>query len=137
MLIREDCTSAFKWKRTIRFLIYADDVRGFHWAFVHLGEDCNINPQVLKQLEQFTYLSSVDVFHASLLRTMIRKVEKVTSNSKVNLARLPPCHSALKKHVQYMIQRDALYKASRRTDYGILEPAWSCGPNLPTSLASW
>ncbi|KAI9541765.1 hypothetical protein NQZ68_027129 [Dissostichus eleginoides] len=80
----EDCTSAFKGKGK---------------AFSQLGDNWNVKPEVLKQLEQFTCLiygesreSSVDAVRAKLLRKMV--------GSKVDLARLPPCYDALKPHVQ-------------------------------------
>ena len=38
-----------------RVLETAGDDRSFHWDLVHLGEDCNIKPQVLMQLEQFIF----------------------------------------------------------------------------------
>ena len=61
---------------------------------------------------------SMDVVQAKLLRKMVGEDEKRTSKSKVDLARLPPCHSALKSLVQCMIQRVALYK---RADEPILD----------------
>ena len=70
---------------------------------------------VLKQLEQCTCLmyaqnreSSVDVVRAKHLRNIVGEGEKLTSESKVDLARLPPCHSALKMHVQRVNHRVAL-----------------------------
>jgi len=77
--------------------------------------------------------------------------EKLTSKSKVDLTRLPPCHLVLKPHVQRMNHRVALYKRAdqailqipklcddgqgwRRTTEGVLELVWSCGPALPTPL---
>ena len=64
--------------------------------------------------------SSVDVVRAKLLRKMMGEEEKLTSKSKVDLARLPPCHSALKPHVQRVNDRVALYK---RAEEPILEKA--------------
>ncbi len=88
---------------------------------------------------------------AKLLRKMVGEDEKLTSKSKIDLARLPPCHSALKPHVQRVNHRVALYKQADEpilctpkpyedgqgwmgTDEGVLEPVWSCGHILPTSL---
>lgn len=95
--------------------------------------------------------SSVDVVRAKLLRKMVGEDEHLTSKSKVDLARLPPCHSALKPHIQRVNHRVALYKRANegilerpkpyddeqgwmRTDDGVLEPVWSCSPILPMSL---
>ena len=95
--------------------------------------------------------SSVDVVRAKLLRNMVGEDKKLTCKSKVDLARLPPCHSALKPHARRVNYRVALYKRAdepilenpkpydegqgwMKTDEGVLKPVWSCGPILPTSL---
>ena len=130
----------------------------FHKVFRHLSDNWNIKPQVLKQLELFTCLmygqsreSLVDIVHAKLLCKMVVEEEKLTSKSKVNQACLPPCHCALKLHVQHVNHHVTLYKQAdepilkkpkpydegqgwMRTDEGVLEPMWSSGPVLPTSL---
>ena len=62
--------------------------------------------------------SSVDVVRTKLLRKMVGEDEKLTSRSKVDLARLPPCQSALKPHIQRVNHRSALYK---RANEAILE----------------
>ena len=122
------------------------------------NDNWNVKPQVLKQLEQLTCLmytqsreSSVDVVRAKLLRKMVGEDEELTSKSKVDLARLPPYHSALKPHIQRVNHRVALYKRANeailerpkpyddgqgwlRTDDGVMEPVWSCTPILPMSL---
>ncbi|KAK5931215.1 hypothetical protein CgunFtcFv8_027381 [Champsocephalus gunnari] len=97
----------------------------FHRAFSQLGDNWNVKPEVMKQLEQFTCLiygesreSSVDVVRAKLLHKMVGQDDKLTAKSKVDLARLPPCYDALKPHVQRVNHRVALYK---RSDESILE----------------
>ena len=77
--------------------------------------------------------------------------EKLTSKRKVDLARLPPCHPALKPHLQQVNHLLALYKRADesilekpnpyddgqgwiRTKDGVLEPVWSCDAALQTSL---
>ncbi|KAK1892233.1 Protein adenylyltransferase FICD [Dissostichus eleginoides] len=95
----EDCPSAFKGKGKVGPLKKLVKNPKFHRAFSQLGDNWNVKPEVLKQLEQFTCLiygesreSSVDAVRAKLLRKMV--------GSKVDLARLPPCYDALKPHVQ-------------------------------------
>ena len=61
--------------------------------------------------------SSMDGLRGKLLRKIVES-EKLTSKSKVDLARLPPCHSALKPHLQRVNHRVALYM---RADESILE----------------
>ena len=85
------------------------------------------------------------------MRKMVGENEKLTSKSKVDLARLPPCHSALKQHVHRVNHRMCLYKRAdipilakpkpydpgqgwMKTDDGVLEPLWSSNPVLPESL---
>ncbi|XP_034071932.1 uncharacterized protein LOC117545981 [Gymnodraco acuticeps] len=153
----EDCTSAFKGKGKVGPLKKQEKNPKFHRAFSQLGDNWNVKPEVLKQLEQFTCPlygesreSSVDVVRAKLLRKMVGQDDKLTAKSKVDLARLPPCYDALKPHVQRVNHRVALYMRAdesilekpilydeeqgwMRTD-GVLRPVWSCGPVLPTSL---
>ena len=81
---------------------------------------------------------------------MVGGDDKLTTKSKVDLARLPPCYSALKPHIQHVNHRVALYKRADEAivekpkpydegqgwlkTEGVLKPVWSCGPVLPTSL---
>ena len=57
-------------------------------------------------------------FGAKLLRKIVGEDEKLISKPKVDLAHLPPCHSALKPHLQRVNHRVVLYK---RADESILE----------------
>ena len=121
----EDCTSAFKGKWKVGPLRKLEKNPRVHSAFRQLGVEWNIQPHTLEQLEQFTCLmygqsreSSVDVVRTKLLRKMVGEDQKLTSMSKVDLARLPPCQSALKPHIQRVSHRAALYK---RANEAILE----------------
>ena len=76
--------------------------------------------------------------------------DELTSKSKVDLARLPPCYSTLKPHIQRVNHRVALYKRADEAivdktkhydegqgwlkNKGVLMPVWSCSPVPPTSL---
>ena len=130
----------------------------FHKAFRQLGDDWHVDSFVLTQIDQFTCLmhgwssdTSVDVVRAKLLRKMVGENEKLTFKSKVHLARLPPCESALKQHVNCVNHCMCLYKRAdipilekfkpydqgqgwMRTNEGVLEPLWSSVPVLPESL---
>ena len=125
MFSGEDCTSAFKGKGESGAIEKAGEEpqvsEGIHGNLVIW----TVKTEVLKQLEQFTCLmygqsreSSVDVVRAKLLRKMVGEDEKLTSKSRVDLARLPPCHSALNPHIQRVNYRATLYK---RADQPILE----------------
>lgn len=154
----EDCTSAFKGKGKVRPLKKLEKNPKFHKAFQQLGDDWDVDLFMQTQIEQFTCLmygrsrdTSVDVARAKLLRKMVGENEKLTSKSKVDLARLPPCQSALKQHVNRVNHHICLYKRAdipilekpkpydqgqgwTRTNEGVLEPLWSSVPVLPKSL---
>lgn len=154
----EDCTSSFKGKGKVGPLKKLEKNPRFHKAFRQLGDDWKVKPQVMKQLEQFTCLvygdsreSSVNVVRVKQLRKMVGEDKKLTSKSKVDLGRLPPCQSALEPHIQRVNHRVALYKRADQplvekprpydeqqgwvmTDQRDLEPLWSRDPVLPTSL---
>ena len=74
----------------------------------------------------------------------------MTRKSKIDLARLLPCHPALKPHLQLVNHRVALYKRADesilgkpnpyddgqrwiKTEDGVLELVWSCDAALPNS----
>ena len=123
----------------------------FYKAFRQLSEEWNLKYHVLKQLEEFTGQnreSSIDGLRAKLPRKIVIEDDKLTSKSKIDLVRLPPCHSALKPHLQRLNHHVALYKRADesilykfkpyddgqgwiRTDDGVVEPVWSCGAALP------
>jgi len=109
-------------------------------------------------LEQFACLmfgysreSSINSVRGNLLRKMVGDDKKLTSKSKVDLARLPPCAAALKPHNQRVNHHVSLYKHAhesivekpqpheegqgrKKNDDDLLEPIWSCEPILPSSL---
>ena len=59
--------------------------------------------------------TSVDGARVKLLRKITGEGEKLTSKSKVDLGRLPPCYSACSKaHVQRVNHRVALYKRAHQ-----------------------
>ena len=60
----------------------------------------------------------MDGLRAKHLRKIVGDNEKLTSKSKIDLARLPPCYYALKPHLPRLNHRVALYK---RADESILE----------------
>ena len=154
----EDCTSAFKGKGKVGPLKTLEKNPRFHKAFRELGDNWDVKLDVMRQLEKFTCViygesreSSVDIVRVKLLQKMVGKDKKLTSKSKVDLGRLPPCHFALQPHIQRVNHRVALYKRANenilekpnphdegqgwiRTDEGLLKPLWSYGPILPTSL---
>ena len=109
----EDCTSAYKGKGKMGPMKKLEKNPKYHSAFRKLGDDWNVSPQLLKELEQFTCLiygqsreSSVDVVcHKLLIRSSFL-------SPNVDLARLPPCNSALRPHIQRVNHRVCLYKCA-------------------------
>lgn len=160
VLTGEDCTSSFKGKGKVAPLRRKLEKNpNFHKCFQQLGDDWNVNAEVLKEVEKFMCLmygqsreTSVDGARVKLLRKMVGDGEKLTSKSKVDLGRLPPCYSALKPHVQLVNYRVALYKWAhqaivekskpyeegrgwlRNDSNNMLESIWSCGGILLTAL---
>ncbi len=112
----------------------------------------------MTDVEAFTCLmygqgreTSVDVVRAKMLRKMVGENENLTTKSKVDLTRLPPCRNSLVPHVGRVNYRLAIYKRANqacfwrpkpydndqrwvKTEKGFVEPVWSCGPILPPSL---
>ena len=86
-----------------------------------------------------------------MLKKMVGENEVLTSKSRVDLSRLPPCRDSLVPHIGRVNYRLANYKRAHKsifwrpnpydpgqgwekTEEGILEPVWSSGLVLPPSL---
>ena len=57
-----------------------------------------------------------------MLRAMVGDDDRITSKSKVDLAQLPPCQSALIPHIQRVHHRVALYKRVKHPHFPRLLP---------------
>ena len=88
-----------------------------------------------------------------MLKKMVGENEELSMRSKVDLSRLPPCRDNLVPHIDRVNYRIANYKRAHqaifwrpnpyesrqgweKTEEGVLEPVWSCGPILPPSLVA-
>ena len=113
---------------------------------------------MIDDIEAFTCLmygqareKSVNAVCSIMLKKMVGEDKQLTTKSKVDLARLPPCRDNLVPHIGRVNHRLAIYKQAdkpifwcpkpcdpaqgwEKNDEGILEPLWSCGPILPPSL---
>ena len=83
-----------------------------------------------------------------MLKKMAGEGQTITKSSKVDLSRLPLCHSSLVPHIKRVNYRVAQWKRSHikkpdipsPTDHrwelseGVLEPLWSDGPVLPARV---
>lgn len=126
--------------------------------FRELGDEWKIKPEVVDDIEAFTCLmygygreKSVNAVRTIMLNKMVGHEEQLTTKSKVDLSRLPPCKDNLTPHIYRVNHRLAIYKRAHqriilspkpfdpeqgweKTADGILEPMWSCGSILPPSL---
>ncbi|XP_063959228.1 uncharacterized protein LOC135154916 [Lytechinus pictus] len=154
----EDVTSAFKGKGKVGPLKKLQSHPKYHTAFRKLGDEWSVEPEVLDDIEAFTCLmyghareKSVNAVRSIILKQMVGDDERLTSKSKVDLSRLPPCRDNLVPHINRVNHRLAHYKRAEemifyspkpydpgqgweKTKEGILQPIWSCGPILPPSL---
>ena len=113
---------------------------------------------IQQELKEFTCLmygdtreTKVNLVRGKMLRKMVGGNKKLTSNSKIDLARLPPCLNSLKPHIERSNYRVACLKRANIpifytpkpddegkgwmiNDVGNLEPIWSYGDILPSSL---
>ena len=94
---------------------------------------------------------SVNSVRSIMLRKMVGENKELTTKSKVDLSRLPPCRDSLIPYIARVNYRLANYKRAlkaiflcpnpydpgqfwEKTEEGVLERVWSCGPVLSTSL---
>ena len=123
-----------------------------------LGNGWSVETEVMDAVEEFTCLmygyareKSVDSVRSIMLKKMVGEDERMTTKSKVDLSRLPPCKNNLTPHVQRVNHRLANFKRAHianangpkphdpdqgweKTANGVLEPIWTCGLVLPPSL---
>ncbi|EDO31951.1 predicted protein [Nematostella vectensis] len=154
----EDATSAFKGKGKVGPLKKLQKHQKYQRSFSKLGMEWTLDGETMNELGAFTCLMygypreiSVNMVRSIILGKMIGGNERLTIKSKVELSRLPPCRDNLVPHMQRVNHRVASYKRAdqavfwrpypfepgqgrERNDDGLLEPVWSCGPVLPTSL---
>ena len=96
----------------------------------------------------------VNIVRAKMMHKMVGRNDKLTSKSKVDLARLSPCLNSLKPHIESVNYRVACLKEAHmpifdmpkpdeegkgwmKNDAGALEPIWSYGDVLPPSLVDF
>ena len=91
----EDCTSVFKGKGEVGPLKKLQKNPKYQKAFRQLGDDWTVKPEVMADVEAFTCLmygqareTSVDVVRGKMLKKMVGEDERLTTKSKVDLARL-------------------------------------------------
>lgn len=123
-----------------------------------LGDEWSIKKETIDDIEAFTCLmygqprvKSIDIVRSLMLKKMVGEDEELTTKSKVDLARLPPCKDNLVPHIYRVNHRLATYKRAdqgifwcpkphepeqgwEKTEEGTLEPIWSLGPILPPTL---
>jgi len=112
----------------------------------------------MQDLEQFTCImygnareTSVDSLRVKMLKKMCGDDEVLSTKSKIDLSRIPPCRDSLVPHSQRSNHRMACHKRAQqqiiekpkpddpnqgwtKEENGVLQPIWSNGPILPLSL---
>lgn len=123
-----------------------------------LGDEWSVHDNIIDFLEEFTCVmygypkeKSINSVRSIMLKKMVGDGEKMSTKSKIDLSRLPPCKANLVPHIQRVNHRLAIYKRAHipvfwrpnpydsgqgweKTDEGFLEPIWSSDPILPPSL---
>ena len=126
----EDCTSAFKGEGAL--------LNNYHAIIPTIlgGDEWKVKP-LQEQLEGYTCVT-------------YSQASETSTWSGVHFARLPPCQDSLIPHIQWVNYRVVCYKRAaepvfwrpkpydgdlgwEKSEGGILEPVWSCGPILPPS----
>ena len=87
---------------------------------------------------------SINSVRSTMLKKMVGEDEQLTVKCKVDLSRLPPCRDNLVPYIWRVkwaekadFWRPKAYDPGQgwqKTEEGILESVWSCGPVLPPSL---
>ena len=126
-------------------------------AFRKLGNDWTIQDSVFEDIETFTcarygypWESSVNIVRSKMLKNMVGEDKPLSADSKVDLARLPPCKTSLLPHVQRVNYRLCCYKKAHIPIFewpkpydkeqgwvqenNIIEPLWTKGIILPQSV---
>lgn len=130
----------------------------YFFFFRKLGDEWSITQEVTDDIEAFTCLmygcareKSVNDVRSIMLKQMVGENEQLTTKSRVDLSRLPPCRDNLVPHLGRVNYRLASFKRANepifwspkpydngqgweKNEEGLLEPMWSCGPILPPSL---
>jgi len=129
------------------------------FPFRKLGDEWSADQDVTDELEAFTCLmyghaqeKSVNSVRSIMLQKMVGEKQELTTKSKVDFSRFPPFRDSLIPHIGRVNYSLANYKRAhkaiflhpnrslrswagwKKTEEGVLEPVWSCGPVLPPSL---
>ena len=93
----------------------------------------------------------VNAVRVKMLKKMVGEDETLSTKSKVDFSKLPPCQDSLIPHIQRVNHRVAQFKKAGiaiddqpkpfdedqgwiKNERGEIEPVWSVGQVLPTSL---
>lgn len=156
MYTGDDCNSAFRGKGKVGPLQKLQKYPRFQKLFKDLGSDWKVKDEVYEALEEFTCLmygntriKCVNEVRLLMLRKMVGEEDKLSSKSRVDFSRLPPCKDSLYPHIDRVNYRLCQWKRSHIPIYnspfpqdghgwnkvdGRLEPLWSRGPILPPTM---
>ena len=152
----EDCTSAFKGKGKVGRP--TPEMPKFHSTFSQLGSIWKVSDESTAKLEAYTCAmygypreTEINVVRLKMLKKMVGEDETLSTKSKVDLSKLPPCRDSLIPHIQRVNYRLAQFKNAciaiddqpepfehengwSKNERGDIEPVWSMGEVFPTSL---
>ena len=137
------------------FLIKKKATDFYSCSFKKLGEEGKIKDSVLNEIKPFTcamygYPRETQVYcvRSKMLKKMVGKDKPLSTDSKVGLARVPPCRDSLLPHVHRVNYRVSCYKKAHiliferpkpydedqewaRGEANMIEPLWTNGTIPP------
>ena len=139
------------------FLIKKKAIDFYSCSYRKLNEDWETEDSVLDKIEAFTGAmggypreTQLNYVRSKMLKKIVWEDKPLNIDSKVDLARLPPCRDSLLPHVQRVNHKVSCYKKAHisifehpkpydedqgwvRREKNIIEPLWTKGNILPQS----
>ena len=137
------------------FLIKKKAIDFYSCSNRKLGKDWKIEDSVLDEIDAFASAmygypreTQINCIRSKMLKKMVAEDKPLSTDSKVDLARLPPCRNSLLPHIQRVNYRASCYKKAHilifertkiyhedqgwvRGETNIIEPLWTKGSILP------
>lgn len=152
----EDCNCAFRGKGKIGPMKKMQKKPMYVDVFEKLGSSWGVSEDTMEKLEQFVCfmygfprIKHVNEVRSIMLQKMVGEGKELNASSKVDMAKLPPCRDSLIPHVlrvnfrvcQWKMAQSAMIEVPPATENGwmygesgTLEPVWTVGEMLPSSV---
>jgi len=153
---RCDTTSAFKGVGKVRPLKTLQKTPKFAAVLSRLGEEWNINEDLINDLEDFTCaiysrarVHKVDELRHIRIKELYAREDQLHPSKNVDLGSLPPCRRSLEQHIRRVNYQVGIWKRSHIPEPDVpdvksghgwvlkddkLEPLWYTGDVLPQQL---